>query len=44
MEDHLAKCQLKVVTGAVSAKWQPKEDDLARCRGLGAAVAKAMEK
>ncbi len=44
IEEHLARCQFKVVTGAVSAKWQPKEDDLARCRDLGAAVAKALEK
>jgi len=44
LEEHLTRCQFNVVAGAVSAKWQPKEDDLARCRELGTAVAKALGK
>jgi flavorubredoxin len=43
IEEHLAKCKIPVVTGGIRAKWQPKADDLARCRKLGSAVARVIK-
>jgi flavorubredoxin len=43
IEEHLAKCQIPVVAEGVRAKWQPKSDDLARCREMGNTVARAVK-
>ncbi len=43
IEDHLAQCKIPPVTEGVRAKWQPKAEDLARCRELGNAVARAIK-
>jgi len=42
IEEHLRNCKYTVVAEGVLAKWQPKGDDLARCRELGHTVARAM--
>jgi flavorubredoxin len=42
IEEHLNRCKIQVVTEGVKAKWQPKEDDLARCKELGQKVAQAI--
>jgi flavorubredoxin len=42
IEEHLAECKIPVVVEGVRAKWQPKAEDLARCRELGSAVARAI--
>ena len=42
IEEHLAECKIPVVVEGVRAKWQPKAEDLARCRELGNAVARAI--
>ena len=43
IEEHLAQCKIPVVAEGVRAKWQPKAEDLGRCRELGSAVAKAVK-
>ena len=43
IEEHLARCKIPVVAEGVRAKWQPKPEDLGRCRELGSAVAKAVK-
>ncbi|MFH1640038.1 MAG: MBL fold metallo-hydrolase [Chloroflexota bacterium] len=43
LEEHFAKCKIPLVGEAVPAKWQPKADDLARCRELGSTVARAVK-
>ncbi len=43
IEEHLEKCQIPPVAGGVRAKWQPKPDDLSKCRELGGAVARAVK-
>jgi len=42
IEEHLERSKIKVVADSVGAKWQPTDKDLARCRELGHAVAKAV--
>jgi flavorubredoxin len=42
IEEHLKSCKIPMVSEGVLARWQPKEDDLAKCRELGAAVASAI--
>jgi anaerobic nitric oxide reductase flavorubredoxin len=42
LEEHLVKCGFTLASGAMRAKWQPRAEDLAHCRELGAAVAKAV--
>ena len=42
IEEHLKRCGIPIVTEGVGAKWQPAEDDLAKCRALGAAVGAAI--
>jgi len=42
IEEHLALCKMKVIAEAVKAKWQPRGDDLARCKELGQKVALAI--
>jgi anaerobic nitric oxide reductase flavorubredoxin len=43
IEDHLALCKIPVVTEGIRAKWQPKPDDLAKCREFGGTVARAIK-
>jgi anaerobic nitric oxide reductase flavorubredoxin len=43
IEEHLAKCKIPAVTEGIRAKWQPKPDDLARCREFGGAIAGAIK-
>jgi len=42
IEDHLEKCKIPVAAEVVRAKWQPRPDDLANCRKLGSAMARAV--
>ncbi|MFC1892582.1 flavodoxin domain-containing protein [Chloroflexota bacterium] len=42
IEEHLNRCQVQPVAEGVRAKWQPKPDDLTRCRELGQKVAQAI--
>ena len=42
IEEHLKRCNIPVVAEGVRAKWQPKADDLVRCRELGHKVAEAI--
>jgi flavorubredoxin len=39
IEEHLAQCKIPVIVEGVRAKWQPKSEDLARCRELGSRIA-----
>jgi len=43
IEEHLAQCKIPIVAEGVRAKWQPKAEDLARCRELGSEVARAVK-
>jgi anaerobic nitric oxide reductase flavorubredoxin len=43
IEEHLAKGKIPVVAEGVRAKWQPKAEDLAKCRELGSTVARAIK-
>ncbi len=43
IEEHLAKCNIPLAAPGVLAKWQPTEDDLAKCRDLGHKVAEAVK-
>lgn len=40
IEEHLSRCKIPIVTEGVRAKWQPKLNDLVRCRELGQKVAR----
>ena len=42
IEKHLDACKIQVVAESVRAKWQPKPDDLEKCRELGQNVARAV--
>jgi anaerobic nitric oxide reductase flavorubredoxin len=44
IEDHLASCKIPVIIEGIRAKWQPKPDDLTRCREFGITVAGAIRK
>jgi flavorubredoxin len=44
IEEHFAKCNIPLAAPGVLAKWQPTEEDLAKCRQLGQAVAEAVLK
>jgi anaerobic nitric oxide reductase flavorubredoxin len=43
IEEHLNRCKISAVAESVKAKWQPREDDLNRCRDLGAKVARSIK-
>ncbi len=43
IEEHLSRCQIPVVAEGVRAKWQPRPDDLSKCRELGRTVARAVK-
>jgi anaerobic nitric oxide reductase flavorubredoxin len=42
IEEHLQKCQIPLVAEGILAKWQPKPEDLDRCREMGRTVARAI--
>jgi anaerobic nitric oxide reductase flavorubredoxin len=42
IEDHLAQCKIPKAAEGVLARWQPKPEDLAKCRELGAQVGRAV--
>ena len=42
IEEHLTDCGIPVVAEGVTAKWQPRPDDLAACEKLGRTVAEAI--
>jgi anaerobic nitric oxide reductase flavorubredoxin len=43
IEEHLAQCKIPVVTEGIRAKWQPKPDDLAKCREFGGTIGRAVK-
>jgi flavorubredoxin len=43
IEEHLSRWKIPVVAEGVRAKWQPKPEDLARCRELGSKMARAVK-
>ncbi len=43
LEEYLKSCKIDVVAPGIKAKWQPKEDALAQCEGLGQKVAQAIQ-
>jgi len=43
IEEHLERCKINVVAEGIRAKWQPKPDDLIRCKELGQKVATAIK-
>jgi anaerobic nitric oxide reductase flavorubredoxin len=42
IQEHLERCKIKVVAEGVLAKWQPRSEDLEKCREMGRTVARAM--
>jgi anaerobic nitric oxide reductase flavorubredoxin len=43
IEDHLALSRIEKVADSVKVKWQPRPEDLAKCRELGVRVAGAVK-
>jgi len=44
IEEHLAQSKIPVVAEGIRAKWQPKPDDLAKCREFGGTIGRAVKK
>jgi len=44
IEEHLSRSKIPVAVEGIRAKWQPKPDDLTRCREFGSAIARAIKK
>jgi len=44
IEEHFMRCKVQIVAEGVRAKWQPRSDDLAKCKELGQQVALAVKK
>ena len=42
IEEHLASCKIQLAAEGIRARWQPKPDDLAKCKELGQEVAQAV--
>lgn len=42
LEDHLKACKIPLAAEGVRAKWQPREDDLEKCRELGRKIGQAV--
>jgi anaerobic nitric oxide reductase flavorubredoxin len=42
LEEHLAKSKITKVADGVLAKWQPRTEDIAKCRELGAQIGRAV--
>ena len=43
IEEHLARSQIQLVAEGVRVKWQPKPDDLTRCKELGQKIARLVK-
>jgi anaerobic nitric oxide reductase flavorubredoxin len=43
LQEHLNRCKIPIITEGVRAKWQPKDDDLAKCKELGQKIAQAIK-
>jgi anaerobic nitric oxide reductase flavorubredoxin len=43
IEDHLTQCKIPVIAEGVRAKWQPKPEELGKCRELGGTVGRAIK-
>ncbi|MBM4463070.1 MAG: MBL fold metallo-hydrolase [Chloroflexi bacterium] len=43
IEEHLGRCKISLATEGVRAKWQPKAEDLVRCKELGHKIARAVK-
>jgi len=43
LEEHLKNAGIQLAAEGVKAKWQPKADDLEKCRALGSVLAKAIK-
>jgi len=43
IEEHLKKCNIPVVAEPVKAKWQPKAEELEKCRRMGMEIARAIK-
>jgi flavorubredoxin len=43
IEEHLSNCKIQLVAEGVRAKWQPKPDNIAKCKELGNKVAQAVK-
>jgi len=43
IEEHLKRCKIQIVAEGVRAKWQPRSDDLVKCKDLGQRVALAVK-
>ena len=43
IEEHLNQCKIPVIAEGVKAKWQPRQNDLTRCRELGQKIAHAIK-
>jgi len=43
IKEHLKRCKIEIVAEGVRAKWQPKPDDLVKCKDLGQRVALAVK-
>jgi len=44
IEEHLSQSKIPVAVEGIRAKWQPKPDDLTKCREFGSAIARAIKK
>jgi len=44
IEENLARCKIPVVAEGLLVKWQPRSEDLTRCRELGHTVGRAVKK
>ena len=42
IEEHLSNCKIELVSEGIRAKWQPKPEDIAKCKGLGQKIAQAV--
>ncbi len=43
LQEHLERCKIKVAAEGVLAKWQPKPEELAKCRELGQTVGRQVK-
>ncbi len=44
IEEHLTQSKIPITVEGIRAKWQPKSDDLTKCREFGSAIARAIKK
>jgi anaerobic nitric oxide reductase flavorubredoxin len=42
IEEHLERCKIRPVAEGIRAQWQPKPDDLVKCKELGQKIAQAI--